>query len=149
MGMFDSRRWPPCYFAKLKNFFLITERLRVRGICFRSLQMTNDQTHSSKMKLITRLFDQQKWERWPPWFDWKARTGRKNSSFFSLEVTYFLPAPFRSVVEAAGAQWRPLARPHDMDEEGKHEVGALPLAGVPWYIGLIWKQGPTFIQIKC
>lgn len=34
-----------------------------------------------------------------------------------VQVTYFLPAPFRSVVEAAGAQWRPLARPHDMDEE--------------------------------
>lgn len=62
----------------------------------------------------------------------------QNLSFFSLfQVTYFLPAPFRSVVEAAGAQWRPLARPHDMDEEG--------LADVPWYIGLIWK-GPNLYK---
>ena len=40
-------------------------------------------------------------------------------------MTYFLPAPFRSVVEAAGAQWRPLAQPHDMDEEGNMSSGAL------------------------
>lgn len=34
-----------------------------------------------------------------------------------VKVTYFLPLQFRSVVEAAGASWRPLQRPHEMTEE--------------------------------
>lgn len=33
-----------------------------------------------------------------------------------MEVTYFLPKQFRSIVEAAGARWRPLARPYEVTE---------------------------------
>jgi hypothetical protein len=35
------------------------------------------------------------------------------------QVTYFLPQQFRSVVEAAGASWRPLQRPHEMTEAAR------------------------------